>query len=106
MATLRPDGFAGYKASAAATVTTTPVFDGAATLRVSADIENGGGLVVRVLDDEQQVLTESDVLTGNVSDAEVRWTDVSALDAIKTNKSRLQFAFKYATVYSFSLVGI
>ena len=106
MATLRPDGFAGYKATAAATVTTTPVFDGAATLRVSADIENAGELVVRVLGNDQQVLTESEPLTGMVSDAEVRWTDVGALDAIKTNKSRLQFEFKNATVYSFSLVGV
>jgi hypothetical protein len=105
MATLRPDGFAGYKASSAATVDTSPVFDGAATLRVSADIEIDGGLVVRVLGDDQQILVESEVITGNVSDAEVRWADASALDAISSDKARLQFAFKNATVYSFSLVG-
>jgi len=105
MATLRPDGFAGYKASSAATVVTTPVFDGAATLRVTADIETHGGLIVRVLGDDQHVLTESEVITGNVSDAEVRWADASALDAISSDKTRLQFAFKNATVYSFSLVG-
>ena len=86
-----------------ATVTTTPVFDGAASLRVSADIENGGELVVRVLGDDKQVVAESEPLTGAVSDEEIRWTDGSALNAVKTKPARLQFAFKDATVYSFTL---
>ena len=106
MATLRPDGFAGYKASdvaESATVTTTPVFDGTASLRVSADIADGGKLVVCVLGEEKQVLAESEPLTGTVSEAEVRWRDESALDAIKTKPARLQIAFKEATVYSFTL---
>ena len=106
MATLRPDGFAGYKASDVAelaTVTTTPVFDGTASLQVSADIADDGKLVVRVLGEEKQVLAESEPLTGTVSEAEVRWRDESALDAIKTKPARLQIAFKEATVYSFSL---
>ena len=108
LATLRPDGFAGYKATDAedpATVTTTPVFDGGAPLRVSADIADGGNLVVRVLGDEEQVLAESQPLASTVSDAEVRWHDDSALDAIKTKRARLQFAFQEATVFSFSQGG-
>ena len=106
LATLRPDGFAGYKASDAAepaTVTTTPVFDGKATLRVSADIAEGGTLVVRVLGKERQVLAESQPLAGTVSDADVRWLDDRALDAFKTKRARLQFAFQEAAVYSFSV---
>jgi hypothetical protein len=106
MATLRPDGFAGYKASdvaESATVTTTPVFDGTASLRVSADIADGGKLVVCVLGEEKQVLAESEPLAGTVSEAEVRWRDDSALDAIRTKRARLQIAFKEATVYSFTL---
>lgn len=106
MATLRPDGFAGYKASDVAkpaTVTTTPVFDGKAQLRVSADVANGGQLVVRVLGEENQVLAESETLTSTVSDADVQWLDNNALDAIKTKRARLEFVFQEATVYSFSL---
>ncbi len=106
MATLRPDGFAGYTMSDVAkpaTVTTTPVFDGKAQLRVSADIADGGQLVVRVLGEEKQVLAESEPLVSTVSDADVRWRDNSALDAIKTKRARLQFAFQEATVYSFTL---
>ncbi len=106
LATLRPDGFAGYKASDVAepaTVTTAPVFDGKASLRVSADIANGGKLVVRVLGEANQVLAESEPLTSTVSDADVRWLDDNALDGIRAKRARLQFAFHEATVYSFSL---
>ena len=106
LATLRPDGFAGYKASDVAepaTVTTTPIFDGKAPLRVSADIADGGKLVVRVLGEEKQLLVESQPLAGTVSDSDVRWLDDSALDAIKTQRARLQFTFQEATVYSFSV---
>ena len=106
LATLRPDGFAGYRASDAAepaTVTTTPILDGKAPLRVSADIAKGGSLVVRVLGEEKQVLAESHPLASKVSDAQVRWLDDSALDAIRTGHARLQFAFQEATVFSFSL---
>ena len=102
LATLRPDGFAGYGATDAATVTTTPVFDGKAPLRVSADIAKGGSLVVRVLGEEKQVLAESHPLASTVSDAQVRWLDDSALDAIRNGPARLQFAFREATVFSFS----
>ena len=106
LATLRPDGFAGYRATDAAepaTVTTTPIFDGKAPLRVSADIADGGSLVVRVLGEEKQVLAESQSLAGTVSDADVRWLDDSAPDAIRSGRARLQFAFQEATVFSFSL---
>ena len=109
LATLRPDGFAGYKASDVAepaTVTTAPVFDGKAPLRVSADIANGGKLVVRVLGEEKQVLAESEPLATTVSDADVRWLDDNALDGIGTKRARLQFAFQEATVYSFSLKAL
>ena len=105
LATLRPDGFAGYQARDAAeraTVTTTPVFDGTTGLRVSADIADGGRLVVRVLGDDKQVMAESRPLAGSVSDADVRWLDDSALDVVN-GRTRLEFAFEKATVYSFSV---
>lgn len=108
LATLRPDGFAGYKASDGArpaVVTTTPVFDANQPLRVSADIAHGGKLVVRVLDRAQQVVAESEPLTTTVSDAVVQWLDDGALDASKPNGARLQFAFEDATVYSFFLAS-
>lgn len=106
LATLRPDGFAGYKASTAtepSLVTTGPVVRTNAPLKVSADVASGGRLVVRVLDGNQQVLAESEPLTNTVSNAVVQWLDDKALKAATIRRARLQFAFQDATVYSFSV---
>ena len=105
LATLRPDGFAGYTATDVtrpARVTTTPVSGANVALRVSADISSGGELVVRVLNGDRQVVAESEPLTTTVSDAVVPWRDDRALDTSDIETARLQFAFQDATVYSFS----
>ena len=105
MATLRPDGFAGYRAAAqSASVTTVPVFNGTASLQVSADIGEGGSLVVRALDDSQRVIAESEAMTSSVSDAEIVWRDANELTKVAANGARLQFLFSKATVYSFTMV--
>ncbi|MDE0421790.1 MAG: hypothetical protein OXK76_13025 [Gammaproteobacteria bacterium] len=105
LATLRADGFAGYKASDAtvlATLTTTPVHWEAGTLRVSADIAPGGEVVVRVLGPDRQVLAASRPMASTVSDGIVEWLDHRAPIATET-KCRLEFTFRKATVYSFSM---
>jgi hypothetical protein len=106
LATLRPDGFAGYTATdaaKAASLTTTPVRgDGAASLRVSADVEDGGELVVSILDQDMQPLAESESMTGALSNAFVTWPDSSVLDAIGSEPVQLRFAFRDATVYAFT----
>ena len=107
MATLRPDGFAGYKASNGsqfASVTTAPAFNGTASLLVSADIAQGGSLVIRALDDSEHVIAESEVMTSLVSDGEVKWHAASELTKLATNWTRQQFLFRNATVYSFTVV--
>lgn len=106
LATLRPDGFAGYKASTAtdpSLVTTTPVFETNAPLKVSADVASGGRLVVRALDGEQNVLAESEPLTTTASDAVVQWQNHSALNTSNVSRARLQFALQNAAVYSFCI---
>ena len=103
LATLRPDGFAGYKASGLAAVTTIPFFDGNTRLRVSADVAKEGQLVVRALSNDGSVIAESAPIAGTVTDADVRWQDDRALDANKGQPARLQFAFEEATVYSFNM---
>ena len=104
LATLRPDGFAGYKAadtSSQALVTTTAVFDAQPPLRISVDVADGGKVVVRALGEDRLVVAESEPLMTSGSDALVRWRDGTAASEIRT--ARLQFAFQRATVYSFSL---
>lgn len=103
LATLRPDGFAGYKATKSATVTTTPLYDGNSPLRVSADIAEGGELVVSVVGDNGERLATSEPITESVSDSDVQWRDGNTLNALKNNEGRLQFEFRSATVFSFVL---
>ena len=104
LATLRPDGFAGYKSSNAAeqaSVTTSPLFDGARSLKLSADIDAGGSLTVRVLDANGQAIAESETIAESVTDAEVRWKNADALYGVEA--ARLQFEFGGATLYSLML---
>ncbi|MDA1299783.1 MAG: hypothetical protein O2868_06875 [Proteobacteria bacterium] len=104
MATLRPDGFAGYKASSTvepARVTISPPLDGASSLKISADIDVGGSLTVRLLDTRMQMIDESEALTASVTDAEVQWKDAGTLNKVKA--ARLQFVFSGATVCSLVL---
>ena len=104
LATLRPDGFAGYRASSAsapAVVTTNAVIDTQSPLRLSADVAEGGKVIVRAVGKDRLVLAESEPLVTSGSDVLVRWRDDSARSEVRT--ARLQFAFERATVYSFSL---
>lgn len=105
LATLRPDGFAGYRASNSsepALVTTTAVFDPKFLLRVSSDVAERGKVVVRVLGQGPRVLAESEPLMTTGTDTLVRWRDGGAPTAPETGRARLQFVFERATVYSFS----
>ena len=106
LATLRPDGFAGYRASNTsepALVTTTAVLDPRSPLRVSSDVAEGGKVIVRVIGRDRRVLAESEPLMTNGSDTLVRWRDDGGGAASETGRGRLQFAFERATVYSFSV---
>ena len=105
LATLRPDGFAGYRASntsAPALVATTAVFDPNFPLRVSSDVAEGGQVVVRVLGHGRDVLAESEPMMTTGSDTLVQWRDGGAPAACETGRARLQFAFERAAVFSFS----
>ncbi|MEL7185909.1 MAG: hypothetical protein AAFN50_05665, partial [Pseudomonadota bacterium] len=100
VASLRPDGFAGYK-SADGSVTTTPIYNGNIDLRISADVAHGGHLIVQILGVSDQVLAESEPLTSAVTDRVVNWGDTSKLGELGGAPARLKFMMKDATVYSF-----
>ena len=108
LATLRPDGFAGYRASGVsepAVVTTRAVYDTGFPLRISADVADGGRVVVRVLGSDRLVVAESEPLMATGSDVLVRWRDDGAGTAAEAVRRRLQFMLEGATVYSFSQGG-
>ncbi|MHC4690787.1 MAG: hypothetical protein ACYS5F_14315 [Planctomycetota bacterium] len=107
LATLRPDGFAGYTqtdSNKPATITTIPINHGNKTLQISADVESNGYLKVKVLDVQNKQLVESKPLKGNLTDRKVTWQDGFSLDNLGNKPAQIQFEFKDATIYSFSFI--
>jgi hypothetical protein len=105
LATLRPDGFAGYKqkdSNKPATITTTPIDHGNKTLQISADVESNGYVKVRILDKNNKVMAESKPLNGSLTDKKVEWPDAFSLK--KQGTVKIQFEFNHATIYSFSFI--
>jgi hypothetical protein len=103
LATLRPDGFAGYiqtDSNKPATITTTSINHGNKMLQISADVEPTGYVKVRVLDKQNKLLAESKPLNGSFSDRKVIWPDGFSLK--KHGAVKFQFELKDATIYSFS----
>ena len=104
LATLRPDGFAGYEPTdrnRVATVTTRAFKCGGARLRLSADA--GGGTVrTTLLDDAGRKLAEAAPVTGNVTDQPLTWANGFNLAEHVGRPVRLAFELKAAKVYSFS----
>ena len=106
LATMRPDGFAGYRAASRSTsgiVTTTPILACETELCLSADIAEGGELVVRALSATDDVLAESRPLHGSCVDTRVNWLDATALHQLGEECASLQFSVRDATFYSFCL---
>ncbi|MHC5146412.1 MAG: hypothetical protein ACYSOK_04855 [Planctomycetota bacterium] len=105
LATLRPDGFAGYtqtESNKPATITTTPIANSNGALRLSADVGRKGYVKVRVLDDSNKLLAESEPLNGSFSDKKVTWRDGFSLEKLGNKPVKIQFEFKDTTIYSFS----
>ena len=106
MATLRPDGFAGYtqtESGESSTITTIPIVCGERMLQLSADVEPDGFVKVKVLDERNKLLAESNALKRSVTDEKITWQNEFSLSQLEA-AVRIQLEFKNATVYSFSFV--
>jgi len=104
LATLRPDGFAGYtqiRPGKPATITTTPIVHDKGTLRLCADVDPKGYVKVRVFDDHHTLLAESEPLNGTITDEQVTWQNAFSFDRLETKSATIQFELQDATVYSF-----
>jgi hypothetical protein len=105
LATLRPDGFAGYtqiQSNRPATITTIPMVHHKGTLRLSADVGKKGYVKVKVFGDRDKLLVESELLYGNMTDKKVTWQNGFSFDQLGKRSAQLQFEFQGATIYSFS----
>jgi len=101
LATLRPDGFAGYhadKPDTPATIVTHEIAYEGETIAVTADVEKGGHVRVSVVDENGRVLdTAKDVLL-SVTDHDLQFER-----PIKRGTIHLRFEFSAATLYSFKI---
>ena len=99
LATLRPDGFAGYQQESKekpAVITTKPVAYDGRKLRITADVEEGGSVVVSVLSgDGAKTLGEAKI-TKTVTDQTVQVKKTAAKEIM------LKIQVQNAKVYSFS----
>jgi hypothetical protein len=104
LATLRPDGWAGYEPidrDQPATIRTTPVRCTGSVLSITADAD-GGAVRVTALDADGHTLGQSEPVTGDVTDAPVAWRDGFELTAWKDRPIQLVFDIKQAKLYAFS----
>jgi hypothetical protein len=103
LATLRPDGFAGYEpadTNKTAVVVTTPIQTGGETLRITADAA-GGSLRVTAIDAFGKPLGTSQRITDDVTDRPVVFRDGFKLPA-HDNLIRFRFELDSARLYAFS----
>lgn len=105
LATLRPDGWAGYEpveADRPAVVETTPVVCTAEGLRVCADVEKNGYVKIALLDGGDKPRAQSELITKSVTDGLVRWKDEFSLAKLKAKEITLRFELRKSKLYSFS----
>ncbi len=100
LATMRPDGFAGYvqvSEDRFAHVVTKNLPYSSQKVKITADIKQGGFVKVYVLDTNKQLIAESKTIFESVTEKELELNAEVNLDNVK-----LKFEFSKATIYSFS----
>jgi hypothetical protein len=108
LATLRPDGFAGYEqkdSGKAAEILTSAIDGNRGTLYLSADVRAGGSVQVELLDDQGARVASSVPLTKTVSDGKVAWKGAARRQGLFDEPIRLKFLLRSAKLYSFRLAG-
>ena len=99
LATLRPDGFAGYapeNENQIGTITTKPLLYSGQDLKLSADVKTGGSVKVTVLDNKGEKIAVAQDISKTVTDEPLE------LDKkLKKGKISLKFEFSKSTIYSF-----
>lgn len=104
LATLRPDGFAGYEPSVrgqTGILETRPLVCTGAPLRVTADAQ-GGQIRVTAIDAKGFECDGCEPISSDVTDAKVTWRTGVDFAALKGKTVRLRFELKDAKLYAFS----
>jgi len=109
LATLRPDGWAGYEPisrDAPAVITTKPITGNLASLSITTDVQKGGSVIVSVVDEHGKELVHSEPVANTVSRRRIKWqADVKDLTSLSDGKARLKFELRYAKLYAFQIAS-
>jgi hypothetical protein len=101
LATIRPDGFAGYEQETkdrAAVITTTAIPYSGQDIHISADVEEQGSIEVSVVDKGGKLISEAQALSATVTGGRLKLRQRITADEI-----RLRFELNHAKLYSFRL---
>jgi len=88
-----------------ATVTTKPVKGQFAALHVTADVQNGGSVIIAVVNEAGKELAVSKAITETATDQKVVWKKDWDYQILNTDNIQLKFIFSKAKLYSFSFEG-
>ena len=107
LATLRPDGWAGYESrftDTPAFITTKPISGNLASLSITADVQDGGSVIVAVVDENGNERANSEPVGNTVTSGRITWqADMKDLTSMSDGKARLKFALRNAKIYAFQL---
>ena len=105
LATLRPDGFAGYEQKSdrrPASINTASIECIGNELQLSADIQSVGSVKVKLFDQSnEQLLAEGEPIEENVTDGVVKWQNGFSMGSVKGHAVHLQFIINAAKLFSF-----
>ncbi|GAA5219925.1 hypothetical protein [Membranihabitans marinus] len=102
MATLRPDGFAGYQGlsdHSPSKITTIPLAYSGQSIQINADVEPGGWVNIGLYDGEKGDLLAEKRMTTTANNTTVDFGQDIDVDSIQ-----LKFEFSQSKVYSFTFV--
>lgn len=98
LATLRPDGFAGYTQEdlkKQAVLETVNIPHSGETLHVNADVEEGGYIMLSILDDQGEYIIKRKKFTHTLTNQVINFENS------KKNSIQIKFEFEKAKLYSF-----
>ncbi len=100
LATLRPDGFAGYEQESKdqpATITTTAISYDGQQLQITADVEPGGVIQVSILDEGGKEISQAEAISATMTEGRLKISQ-----PIKEDTIRLRFEISKAKLFSFN----
>jgi len=104
LATIRPDGWAGYEpvdSDQPAVIKTTPVVCTGRSLRICADVEENGYVKMKLLDSDYEPLAESQPVERTVPYADIQWQAGFSLKGLRNKNVIIEFELKNAKLFSF-----